>query len=150
MIPRCSRSDRSVTLSYSVSQRIVNENVPGRWRPASARTNDFFLDRDIQRTTESYTGFIQQDKMATEGMGPIADHSNEHFSIADSMIIQTRKRLVEAARALADGAPASVVDTPGVYSVRSGGVVLKQGADWLEETNHLRNVPIESLVGSKD
>ena len=88
--------------------------------------------------------------MATEGMGPIADRRNEHLGIADSMIIQTRKRLIEAARALADGAPAPAVDTPGVYSVRSGGVVLKQGADWLEETNHLRNVPVESLVGSKD
>ena len=122
----------------------------GRWRPASDRTNDFFLDRDIQRNTESYTGLIQQDKMATEGMGPMADRSNEHLGIADSMIIQTRKRLIEAARALADGAPAPAVDTPGVYSVRSGGVVLKQGADWLEETNHLRNVPVESLVGSND
>ena len=55
------------------------------------------------------------------------------------MVIRTRKRLIDAAKALRDrGEVPPGVDEPRVYAVRSGGVVLPRGADWIEATRKLR------------
>ncbi len=55
------------------------------------------------------------------------------------MIIRTRKRLIDAAKALRNtGQVPPGVDDAGVYAVRSGGVVLPRGADWVEATKDLR------------
>lgn len=55
------------------------------------------------------------------------------------MVIRTRKRLLDAARALRDrGQVPPGVDNPEVYAVRSGGVVLPRTASWLEATTELR------------
>jgi hypothetical protein len=55
------------------------------------------------------------------------------------MVIRTRRRLLEAARALQnDGTVPPGVDEPEVYLVRSGGVILPKDADWIEGTQHLR------------
>ena len=55
------------------------------------------------------------------------------------MVIRTRKRLIDASRALRDGGQVPPgVDQPGVYAIRSGGVVLPEGANWIESTAELR------------
>ena len=55
------------------------------------------------------------------------------------MVIRTRKRLIDAARALRDrGEIPPGVDRPEIYRVRSGGVVLPRGADWLAATQELQ------------
>jgi hypothetical protein len=55
------------------------------------------------------------------------------------MVIRTRKRLLDAARALRDtGKTPPGVDDPGVYAVRSGGVLLPRDADWITATHVLR------------
>ena len=72
-------------------------------------------------------------------MGPIYDRTQERLGTSDTMIIRTRKRLIDAAKALRDaGQNPPGVDNPGVYAVRSGGVVLPRGADWVEATKELR------------
>jgi hypothetical protein len=77
-------------------------------------------------------------------MGPIYDRTNERLGTSDHMIIRTRKRLIDAARALRDtGKVPPGVDDPGVYSVRSGGALLARGADWIEATRELRKAGIE-------
>ena len=59
------------------------------------------------------------------------------------MVIRTRKRLIDAARALRDrGEIPPGVDDPGVYQVRSGGAILPRGADWLEATRELRRAGV--------
>jgi phthalate 4,5-dioxygenase len=72
-------------------------------------------------------------------MGPIYDRSKERLGTSDVMVIRIRRRLLEAARALdeRDVTPPGV-DSPQVYGVRSGGVILPEGADWLAETAELR------------
>jgi hypothetical protein len=56
------------------------------------------------------------------------------------MVIRTRKRLIDAAKALRDrGQVPPGVDNPEVYAVRSGGVVLPQEANWIEATAELRS-----------
>ena len=118
----------------------------GRFRCVANQGNDYLIDRAAQKTT-SYTGIdsiFLQDQAATESMGPIYDRTNEHLGTSDQMIIRTRKRLIDAARALRDtGKVPPGVDDPCVYGVRSGGVVLPRGADWIEATRELRKAGIE-------
>ena len=113
----------------------------GKFRLAQHKDNDYLIDREAQRTT-SFTGIAgihQQDQAVTESMGPIYDRSQEHLGTSDAMVIRTRRRVLNAARALRDsGATPPGVDNPEVYRHRSGGVVLPRAADWLEATKGLR------------
>ena len=91
----------------------------GRWRCADTAANDWGLDRASQRSGQQYTGIgniTLQDQAVTESMGPITDHDWEHLSPSDLMITRTRRRLLQAARALRDQATVPPgADQPGVY-----------------------------------
>jgi hypothetical protein len=66
-------------------------------------------------------------------MGAIVDHTLEHLAISDFMITRTRRRLVQAARALIEGkiAPPGV-DNPETYlGARGGDFVVSSTIDWL-------------------
>jgi hypothetical protein len=55
------------------------------------------------------------------------------------MVIRTRRRVLNAAKALRDAGTAPPgVDEPAAYRCRSGGVVLPREADWLEATKDMR------------
>ena len=118
----------------------------GRFRCVANAGNDYLIDRTAQKTT-SYTGIdaiFLQDQAVTESMGAIYDRTNERLGTSDQMIIRTRKRLIDAARALRDtGKVPPGVDDPGVYAVRSGGALLARGADWVEATRELRKAGSE-------
>ena len=59
------------------------------------------------------------------------------------MVIRTRRRAIQAARALRDGGSVPPgVDDPEVYRYRSGGVILPREANWLESTKELRRAPV--------
>jgi len=112
----------------------------GRWRIEAEESNDYFIDREVQRNG-SFTGIDGihlQDQAITEGMGSKVDHSNEHLGVSDSMIIETRRRMMKAAIDLREGVVPPAVDRPELYRTRSGGVVLPREADWLEATRELR------------
>ena len=104
--------------------------------------NDFLIDREAQRTWQSYTGITgirQQDMAMTESMGVVMDRSKEHLGTTDQLIIRTRRRLLACAQALQDaGAVPPGVDQPEVYHQRSGGIVLPRSADWWEATREVR------------
>ncbi len=107
----------------------------GRWRLADDESNDWGIDRAIQRSG-SYTGIPNvhlQDQAITESMGPITDFSHEHLAQSDRMIARTRRRAVDAARALRDsGVVPPGVDDPDVYlGARSGNFVVADELDWL-------------------
>ena len=71
-----------------------------------------------------------QDQMITESMGSLVDRSAERLGSSDAMVIRTRRRLLEAARALASsGTTPPGVDDASLYAVRSGGVELPRLAD---------------------
>ncbi|HSE91917.1 MAG TPA: Rieske 2Fe-2S domain-containing protein [Methylomirabilota bacterium] len=113
----------------------------GRFRCVADAGNDYLIDRKSQKAA-SYTGIgsiFLQDQAVTESMGPIYNRTQEHLATSDTMVIRTRKRLIDAARALRDqGQVPPGVDAPAVYRVRSGGVVLPRDADWIEATKELR------------
>jgi len=113
----------------------------GRFRAVANANNDYLIDRGLQKT-DSFTGIgsiFLQDQAATESMGPIYDRTQERLGTSDQMVIRTRKRLLDAARALRDrGQIPPGVENPAVYAVRSGGVVLPSAASWIEATAELR------------
>jgi hypothetical protein len=113
-----------------------------RFRPEEQLDNDYFIDRQAQREGRIFTGILSgymQDQMITESMQPLFDRSREQLGSSDVMIIRVRRRLLQAARALRDtGATPPGVDAPQAYAVRSGGVELPRGTDWLAATAELR------------
>src|SRR5688572_9383516 len=65
-------------------------------------------------------------------------------STTDQLIIRTRRRIINAARALAEhGTPPPAVDQPELYRQRSGGVVLPRNVDWWDGTENLRQAFVE-------
>jgi hypothetical protein len=112
--------------------------------------NDFMIDRALQRTGLGSGGFtgigsiLMQDAAMTGSMGPIFDRTSEHLGSADAMVIQVRRRILNAIKAhLERGITPSGVDNPDVYQVRSGGVFLPDGADWVAATHDLRKAFVE-------
>lgn len=115
----------------------------GRWEPKADWSNDFFLDRELQRTRffSGIAEFWAQDAALQMGMGPIANRANEHLGVADLGIVRVRQRLVDAAKAMRDqGLVPPGVDAPNAYQVRSTLTFLPKETDWLEATETLRRV----------
>ncbi|MGB6456916.1 MAG: Rieske 2Fe-2S domain-containing protein [Streptosporangiaceae bacterium] len=114
----------------------------GRFRLEANEDNDYQLDRDAQERDDEYSGISGihlQDQAITESMGPVCDRTREHLGSSDAMVIRVRRRLIAAARALAEaGTVPPGVDEPEAYRQRSGGVILDSGADWIADTTDLR------------
>ena len=66
-------------------------------------------------------------------MGEISDHAFEHLGPGDLMIARTRRRVLKAARAFAQGQPAPGVEQPEIFmGARSGYFLADIAADWRE------------------
>jgi hypothetical protein len=60
------------------------------------------------------------------------------------MIIQSRRRLINAARTFAEtGIAPPTVDHPEYYRVRAGSTLLPRDADWVQATEKLRTAFVE-------
>jgi phenylpropionate dioxygenase-like ring-hydroxylating dioxygenase large terminal subunit len=107
----------------------------GRWRLAGNEGNDYLIDREMQKHG-SFTGIdgvFLQDHAITESMGPIVDHAREHLVASDSMIVQTRRRILNALDAHAAGGGAPAVDAPQAYAQpRCGDCLAPEAASWKE------------------
>lgn len=119
----------------------------GRFRPVQKAENDYLIDRADQKSA-TYTGIkgvVIQDTAMTESMGPILDRSMEHLGVSDTMIIRTRKRLLEAVSALGDaGVVPPGVDDPEVYGTRAGWLFLENNVDWWEGSAEMRRAFVET------
>ncbi len=119
----------------------------GRFRLEANEGNDYNLDRDRQEHDDEYSGIAgihTQDQAITESMGPIYDRTREHLGSSDAMVIRVRRRLIAAARALHESRTAPPgAERPEVYQQRSGGVILDEGADWVEATTELRRAYVD-------
>jgi phthalate 4,5-dioxygenase len=115
----------------------------GRWRPIPALSNDFFIDRQVQRH-QTYSGiaeFWAQDAAPQLSMGEICDRTQEHLGTSDTAIIAVRRRLIDSARALRErGVVPGEVSNPASYAVRSDAVLIPAGTSWLEATAERRKV----------
>ena len=91
------------------------------------------LDRQVQKT-ESFTGIDgvnTQDRAIQESMGRIVDRSREHLGPADKAVIQARRLLLEAVKAVRDGKTPRGVDGT-YYALRAAEGVVPRDADWRE------------------
>ena len=99
--------------------------VPGTFTPVANKRNDYLIDRDAQKARKSFSGVMRigvQDAAVQESMGPIEDRSREHLVSSDNGIIMTRKRLLDAARAVGEGREPPGLD-PAVQGVRAVSMV---------------------------
>jgi phenylpropionate dioxygenase-like ring-hydroxylating dioxygenase large terminal subunit len=101
--------------------------VPGTFRPAANKDNDYLIDRAAQKAGRTYSGvegIAMQDASLQESMGPTVDRAKENLVSTDNGIIMARHRLLRAVKALRDKG----VTPPGVdldhQRVRSAAVIL--------------------------
>jgi phthalate 4,5-dioxygenase len=83
--------------------------------------NEFLIDRELQKT-KTFTGIVginTQDVAVQEGMGPIADRSEEHLGSTDRAIVTMRRLLLEATRVVASGGKPRGLDPSSYRSVRA-------------------------------
>jgi hypothetical protein len=82
----------------------------------------------------------------TASMGRIVNRTREHLGTTVIMIIQTRRRLINAAKALRErGEAPPGVDNASVYSARSASAVLPADVDWkaaLADWHHARTIEL--------
>src|SRR5260370_34240678 len=77
----------------------------GRFRFETDSSNDFQIDRALQRTGKGGGGFtgitalLMHDAAMTTSMGPIFDRSRQHLGSTAAMGIQVRRRLLNALKA---------------------------------------------------
>ena len=135
----------------------VSQNFPyepnttdwyGRWRLAANQSNDYMIDREVQRT-KSFTGIegVQlQDQAIQESMGAIVDRTLENLAPSDIMIARIRRVLLEAASLLARQGtlPRSAREPGACASVRGGHFVAAEDEDWLDAyAKRIADAPLE-------
>jgi len=109
----------------------------GRWRPTRNWSNDYLIDRDMQRRGESYSGvpgIPLQDQLIQESMGRIVDRSFEHLGSSDRMVMITRRAMLDAVRDYTEsGVLPKVLTEPGLASqARGGDMLVAKGVSWLD------------------
>ncbi len=103
----------------------IYANVDAQYVPIRRRENDYLIDRDKQKHT-SFTGIdgvSEQDAAAQDSQGIIADRTREHLTVTDVGVIQFRKLILSAARALERGEVPAAAGRPDAYCIRGGGWV---------------------------
>jgi phenylpropionate dioxygenase-like ring-hydroxylating dioxygenase large terminal subunit len=97
--------------------------------PLRNRSNDYLIDREAQKH-RSYTGvrgIAEQDAMAQESQGTIADRTRENLCATDIGVVHFRRLMLKEARALRGGKEPEAARRPEAYRLRSGGAVLPGG-----------------------
>jgi hypothetical protein len=109
--------------------------VPGTFRPAANKDNDYLIDRAAQKAGRTYSGvagIAMQDASLQESMGPIVDRTKENLVSTDNGIIMARHRLLRAIKDLMD----KDATPPGVDTrhqrVRSASVILDPSAAFVD------------------
>src|SRR6266853_793644 len=77
--------------------------IEGSFIPVANRRNDYLIDRAAQKAKKTFSGVFGvgvQDAAVQESMGAIQDRSREHLVSSDNGIVKTRKRLMDAAKAV--------------------------------------------------
>jgi phthalate 4,5-dioxygenase oxygenase subunit len=110
------------------------ERAGSQWLPKQNRSNDYGLNRDLQKASSfaGIPGIWAQDRACTEGMGAIMDRKKEYLGPSDVAIIQLRRTLIAAARNLQERgiAPPVVEDAP--QRVTLPNRVLSRSLTWAE------------------
>jgi hypothetical protein len=108
----------------------VYPEMDADYKPIRNRANDYLLDRQMQKT-ENFTGIVgvsEQDAAIQDSQGRVADRTRELLGPTDVGVVQFRRLMLDAAKALANGGEPPSVDRPDGYRVRAGGIVARDDA----------------------
>ena len=140
-IPRDDENCWTWSFDYHAARPLTEEQVqsmregkgihtivdPKTFRPLANKDNDYLMDRAAQKSGRTYggiTGFAMQDASIQESMGPIVDRSRENLVGTDKGIVMARRRLLRAAKAVAEQGTVPPGLDPAHQRVRSASVVL--------------------------
>jgi phthalate 4,5-dioxygenase oxygenase subunit len=118
----------------SFTGRGHDDVVPGTFRLKKNLSNDYMIDRQLQKT-QTYSGIVglnTQDFALQEGMGPIVDRSQEHLGTSDRAIISMRKLMLEATHAVEKGQAPRGTDPKTYAKVRPYDNFIEGDAPWKE------------------
>ncbi|HEU0167062.1 MAG TPA: Rieske 2Fe-2S domain-containing protein, partial [Chloroflexota bacterium] len=116
------------TMSGNVNDETLGL-IPGTWRKRRNQSNDFLIDREMQRTV-NYTGLVgnrAQDSAVTESMGAIYDRTRERLGTTDAAIIQMRRQLIRLARQVDQGIEPTVQFRPEQFAALPLDLVTPEG-----------------------
>jgi phthalate 4,5-dioxygenase len=108
--------------------------LPGSDRTVLNRDNDYLIDREAQRSGESFTGIRgigQQDSAIQESMGAILDRTTEHLGASDCFIIAIRRYLLKTLRSVQEGGAPPGLD-PATHQIRAAAVVTEDAATFAD------------------
>ena len=105
--------------------------IPGTFKFKRNVSNNHLTDRQAQKegSATGIYGVNAQDCAIQEGMGPIADRSNEMLGNSDKAIIMMRRLLSEAISEVEKGNRPKGVDA-GLHSVRAHEVLIDKDTRW--------------------
>lgn len=88
-------------------------DLDGDWRKVRNLSNNYRQDRARMKAGDftGIEGIPAQDMAMWESMGPIADRSADHLGASDIAIVQFRRQMVAAAKAVQKGEPAIGADS---------------------------------------
>jgi phenylpropionate dioxygenase-like ring-hydroxylating dioxygenase large terminal subunit len=83
---------------------IHSELIPGTFAPVHNKSNGYAAGApDAKQPWMRIQNFQDQDVAITESMGPLYDRTQEHLGSTDNAIIQSRRRIINGAKALMNG-----------------------------------------------
>jgi len=93
--------------------------------PLRNRSNDYLIDREEQkhRSFTGVRGIAEQDALAQDSQGLIADRTRENLATTDVAVVRFRRLMLEAARALREGREPDAPRRAASYRVRAGGAL---------------------------
>jgi hypothetical protein len=93
--------------------------------PLRNRSNDYLIDREDQkhRSFTGVPGIAEQDALAQDSQGRIADRTRENLTATDVAVVRFRRYMLEAARALREGREPDAPRRAASYRVRAGGAL---------------------------
>ncbi len=109
-----------------------NDTIPGTFRLKRNQSNDYFIDRQMQKT-QNFTGIVgvnTQDFALQEGMGPICDRSKEFLGTSDKAIVALRRLLLDAVSTNEKGGTLRALDPKTYRTVRAYDRVVTTGEPW--------------------
>jgi phthalate 4,5-dioxygenase oxygenase subunit len=91
--------------------------------PLRNRSNDYLIDREEQkhRSFTGVRGVAEQDAMAQDSQGLVADRTREHLTPTDIAVVRFRRMMLGGANALRDGTEPAAAHCPAHYRLRGGG-----------------------------
>ena len=113
--------DETERKKYDAGFGVIAE-LDDSYKPVRNLSNDFGIDRQVQKY-QSFTGvkgLAEQDSMVQHSQGPIVDRTREHLTATDSAVVRFRRKILDAAKQLADGAEPSAHYNSSWFCTRPG------------------------------